>query len=119
MNKNFQLTGVLLLYGQHLGLNHLVLLNNTFKLVKLDNMIDYPTSNSDPLDGKLHLHSWHGRERFSKHSFMDGIYDRVSLPIENFNQINSYCLKIALEAKRTNSSMLNRMFRFRVESKKT
>jgi len=44
----------MLLYGQHLGLNHLLTLNSSFNLIKLENMIDYPTDYSGLLDGKLH-----------------------------------------------------------------
>ena len=108
----------MLLYGQHLGLNHLVSLNSTFNVVKLDKMIDCPTVDSGSLDNKLHLHSFHFRGIFSKLDYIDGKYDNITeLSNENYNQINYYCLKIALEAKRTNSTLLNEMFRLGIDSK--
>ncbi len=109
----------MLLYGQHLGLNHLLTLNSSFNLIKLENMIDYPTDYSGLLDGKLHLHSFHFRGTFSKLDFIDGKYDNITeFKSENFDHINFYCLKMALEAKRTNNSFLYRMFRLKIDPKK-
>ena len=47
--------GVLLLYGQTVGLNHLMGLKQ-MNVVKLGDLMDYPTGNIESVFSKLHLH---------------------------------------------------------------
>jgi hypothetical protein len=51
--------GVLLLYGQHLALNHLIG-SNQLNVVRLQNLIDYPSGNMDNIRNMLHIHVFHG-----------------------------------------------------------
>jgi hypothetical protein len=91
--------GVLLLYGQNIGMNHLIATKN-INIVKLSQMIDYPSGNSDKITDKIHIHVYHGGDMFSKFLFKDGKYDNLTIPNENLDQVKFYCLKIALESKR-------------------
>lgn len=100
--------GVLLLYGQNLGMNHLIA-SKHINIVKLNNMIDYPSGNTEDVITKLHIHVYHGGEMFSKFSFKEGKYDNMTVPTENLNQVKNYCLKLALESKRTQPIELNKL----------
>lgn len=102
--------GVLLLYGQHLGLNHLIA-TNQINVVKLNDMLDYPSANTESINEKIHIHVFHGDDLFSKFAFKNGDYDNYTVPNElsQLNQIKYYCLRMALEAKRVNSTRLNQM----------
>jgi hypothetical protein len=51
--------GVLLLYGQHLALNHLIG-SNQLNVIRLQNLIDYPSGNTDNIMSMLHIHVFHG-----------------------------------------------------------
>ena len=57
--------GVLLLYGQNLGLNHLIG-SNQLNVIKLDELIDYPSANTESIFKKIHIHVFHGDDLFSK-----------------------------------------------------
>lgn len=61
--------GVLLLYGQHLALNHLIGANQLY-VVKLESLIDYPSGNEESVFTKLHIHVFHGGNVFLIYSFM-------------------------------------------------
>lgn len=93
--------GVLLLYGQNIGMNHLIG-SKHLNIVKLNNMIDYPSGNTEKITEKLHIHVYHGEEMFSKFMFKSGKYDNLSMPVENLDQVKTFCLKMALESKRLN-----------------
>lgn len=101
--------GVLLLYGQNLALNHLIALNESFQVISLSEMMDYPSGNDHTINDKLHVHVYHGEDMFSKFAFKNGFYDKLSEPSDELllTQIKYYCLKMALNAKRTNGSLLN------------
>ena len=74
--------GVLLLYGQHLALNHLVA-QNELHLIIGQNLLDQSTTNTNPQyvrEGiRLNLHCWHTDDRFSKFAFKMGHYNRTEL----------------------------------------
>ena len=74
--------GVLLLYGQHLALNHLVA-ENHLRVVIGTNLLDQSTTDGNPKyvqDGiRLNLHCWHTSDRFSKFAFKLGQYNRSEM----------------------------------------
>ncbi|RNA37874.1 secreted protein [Brachionus plicatilis] len=88
--------GVLLLYGQNIALNHLIGSKQLF-VVKLNELIDYPTANTQSVFKKLHLHVYHGR------------YDNMTAneSDENADQIKYYALRMALESKRLSAKELS------------
>lgn len=106
--------GVLLLYGQSIGLNHMIA-TNQMNVVKLNDLIDYPSSKSLPADQVLHIHVFHGDTMFSKSMFKTGKYD--SMNITESNEIRYYALRMALEGKRTNCTDLFLMFQKSVNNK--
>jgi hypothetical protein len=97
--------GVLLLYGQSLALNHLIALNE-LNVVKLDELIDFPSANAQSVFRKIHIHVFHGHEMFSKFLFKLGKYDNMSVSNENATLVKYYALKMALEGKRTSEEKL-------------
>jgi hypothetical protein len=109
--------GVLLLYGQNLGMNHLIGAKQ-LNVPKLFNYIDYPTSNSQSVNGVIHLHCYHEEEYFSKNVFKMEKYDNMSIPINNTDQINNYCLRLALESKRMSSNNLLNLLKDEINKKK-
>ena len=96
---------VLVLYGQHLALNHLIS-SRQINLIKLENQLDFPTSNEESVFRKLHLHVFHGDDFFSKFEFKNGKYDDMKLDDRNLSLVNNYCLKMALEAKSKSNKQL-------------
>ena len=64
--------GVLLLYGQHLALNHLVG-QNQIRMVIGNNLLDQSTTDANPSyvqqNIRLNFHCWHTNDRFSKFAF--------------------------------------------------
>jgi len=54
---------------------------------------------------------------FSKFAFKMGKYDNMSIPVENTLQIKNYCLKIALESKRTSCTDLVKLLRLEINKK--
>ena len=97
--------GVLLLYGQSLALNHLIALNE-LNVVKLEELIDFPSANTQSVFRKIHIHVFHGNEMFSKFLFKLGKYDNMSVSNENATLVKYYALKMALEGKRTSEEKL-------------
>ena len=108
--------GVLLLYGQNLGMNHLIA-SKHINIVKLNDLIDYPSGNTEDINSKLHIHVYHGGEMFSKFLFKEGKYDNMTMPSENLNQVKIYCLKMALESKRTQSADLHKLLQTEADKK--
>ena len=80
----FRHYGVLLLYGQHLALNHLVA-TNQIRIIIGHNLLDQ--SSTEKSTGyvqhgiRLNLHCWHTNERFSKFAFKLGHYNRSELEL--------------------------------------
>ena len=74
--------GVLLLYGQHLGINHLVG-QNKIRIIIGHDRLDQSSTNKDPAylrtGARLNFHCWHTNERFSKFAFKLGQYNRSEL----------------------------------------
>ena len=97
-------------------MNHLIG-SKQLNVVKLENLIDYPSANTDPVDQKLHIHVFHGDDLFSKFSFKAGKYDNMTIDENQVSQIKYYCLKMALEAKRTSNLQLRALFDQQVASK--
>lgn len=93
--------GVLLLYGQCLALNHLIG-SKQLKVVRLRDLIDFPTTNSQSVLTKLHLHVYHSDVMFSKFVFPTGAYDNMTVSENdtNANEVKFYALRMALEGKR-------------------
>ncbi|CAF0768920.1 unnamed protein product [Didymodactylos carnosus] len=95
--------GVLLLYGQHLAINHLVIANN-LKVIIANEMLDQSTTNNQSNDMKqnlrLVLHCWHTHLPFSKFEFKAGKYNHIdprSLITETSAQ--SYAMRMSLESR--------------------
>ena len=93
--------GVLLLYGQNIALNHLMGSKQLF-VVRLNELIDYPTANAESIFQKLHLHVYHGEDLFSKFLFSIGRYDNMTVDEKDqkSSQIKYYALRMALESRR-------------------
>ena len=90
---------------------------NQTNVIALYDMLDYPSSGlSGLLDGKIHIHAFHVDDLFSKFAYKDGDYNNMTISNLNFNQVKFYCLKMALESKRTKCDDLYKMLR--KESKK-
>ena len=74
--------GVLLLYGQHLGLNHLVA-RKEVRVIVGHNMLDQSTTDDTVAyvqNGiRLNLHCWHTDNQFSKFVFKMGRYNQSDL----------------------------------------
>ena len=47
--------GVLLLYGQNIAVNHFIGANQS-NVVKLEEILDYPSANIEPVYSKMHIH---------------------------------------------------------------
>ncbi len=74
--------GVLLLYGQHLALNHLVGTNQIRMFIGSE-LLDQSSTNINPQyvqEGiRLNFHCWHTNEKFSKFAFKLGHYKQSDL----------------------------------------
>ena len=74
--------GVLLLYGQHLAINHLVG-QNKIRIVIGGDLLDQSSTDGNPQyvqNGiRLNLHCWHTNDRFSKFAFKLGQYKQSEL----------------------------------------
>ena len=72
--------GVLLLYGGHLAINHLVA-SEKFDIGLGDELLDQGVTSTDAKDiienHRLHLHCWHGSKPFSKFDFKEGKYNHI------------------------------------------
>lgn len=100
--------GVLLLYGQNIALNHLIG-SHQANIVNLGHLFDYPSANVELISSKLHIHVFHGDDMFSKFAFKSRQYDNMTVKESDADKVRYYCLKMALESKRKNSSELNDM----------
>ena len=100
--------GVLLLYGQNIGLNHLMG-SNQLNVVKLENLIDFPSANSENINTKLHIHVFHGDDLFSKFAFKMGKYDDMTVNESDLFKVKYYALKMALDAKKISNLELKNM----------
>jgi hypothetical protein len=80
----FRHYGVLLLYGQHLALNHLVAINQV-QIIIGEYLLDQSTTDKSveyiQQGIRLNLHCWHTDERFSKFAFKLGQYNQTELEI--------------------------------------
>ena len=86
------------MYGQSLGLNHLIA-TNQLNVLKLEGLIDYGSGNVESIFNKLHIHVFHGGDMFSKFVFKTGAYDKMKVSEENATLVKYYALKMALEGK--------------------
>ena len=103
----------MLLYGQCLALNHLIATNQT-NVVKLEQLIDYGSGNTESIFSKIHIHTYHGDDMFSKFVFRAGGYDTLDVsesPLNEINLVKYYCLNMALESRRNSPEELFKMLR--------
>lgn len=115
--QSFRHYGVLLLYGQHLALNHLVAMNEIRILIG-NKLLDQSTTDKSvqyvQQSPRLNLHCWHTAERFSKFAFKMGQYNQTDLEmyrndttaqayVRKFesNSINSIFLRLSGNANGT------------------
>ena len=92
--------GVLLLYGQNVGLNHLIG-SKQLNVVKLEDLLDFPSANNEIVNRKLHIHVFHGDNLFSKFAFDAGKYKDMNLTdYMNMNSSLSYATTIAISSDR-------------------
>lgn len=72
--------GVLLLYGGHLAINHLIA-SEKLDILRADKLLDQGVVSTDKTDidknFRLHLHCWHTDEPFSKFAFKKGKYNDI------------------------------------------
>lgn len=108
--------GVLLLYGQNIGINHLIG-SKQLNVVKLEDLIDYPSANQEAVDQKLHIHVFHGDDLFSKFSYKVGKYDDMIVNDNDLGKVKFYCLKMALDAKKKSNEELKKMFDEQIATK--
>ncbi|UJR27829.1 hypothetical protein I4U23_009097 [Adineta vaga] len=95
--------GVLLLYGQHLALNHLAA-TNQIRIVIGHSLLDQSTTDKSTQyisqGTRLNLHCWHTNERFSKFAFKLGQYNRSELELYRDDKTaQAYAMRMALESK--------------------
>jgi hypothetical protein len=104
--------GVLLLYGQHLGLNHLIG-SQQLNVVKLENQLDYPSGNNHSIFNMLHIHVFHGDNLFSKFVFKVGKYNNITLNMideEKSKLVNWFALKMALEGRNATKLQFSELY---------
>ena len=100
--------GVLSMYGNAMALNHLSG-SNQMNVVKLNDLIDFPSSNTLNPNQKIHIHVFHTDELFSKFAFKSNKYDNMTVADKDLDKINYYCLKMALDGKRIAPADLNNL----------
>ena len=100
--------GVLSMYGNDIALNHLSG-SNQMNVVKLDTLIDFPSTNNFNPNEKLHIHVFHSFQMFSKFEFKSGKYDNMTVTDKDMDKISFYCLKMALDGKRIKAAELRKM----------
>ena len=111
---NYRHYGVLLLYGQHLALNHLVG-TNQIRIVIGQNLLDQSTTD-DSLQYiqqgiRLNLHCWHTDKRFSKFAFKLGQYNRSELEIyRNDKTAVAYVRERSNEIEKSTLKMCHSLF---------
>ena len=98
--------GVLLLYGQSVGLNHLIA-TKQINVVKLHDYLDYPSGNLNSVHSVLNIHVYHGPDMFSKFAFKMGKYDNMTVSENEASTIKFYSLKMAIEGKRFSCKALH------------
>ena len=98
-----------MLYGQYLALNHLMA-TKQLNVPKLEEFIDFPSYTNLTINDKLHIHVYHNDGIFSKFEFKKGDYDKLEIPTSNTDQIDKFCLKMALESKRLSDIDLLKLF---------
>jgi hypothetical protein len=91
------------LYGQSVGLNHLIE-TNQLNVVRLEHLIDYHSAYTESIFKIIHIHVFHGGDLFSKFVFKEGKYDNMTVSDENAKNVKYYALKMALEGKRLSES---------------
>ncbi|CAF0832488.1 unnamed protein product [Rotaria sp. Silwood1] len=95
--------GVLLLYGQHLALNHLVGINQIQLFIGHDLLDQSSTDDTVAYvqQGiRLNLHCWHTDLPFSKFVFKMGKYNQTDLEkYKNDTTSQAYAMRMALESK--------------------
>ncbi|CAF0879088.1 unnamed protein product [Adineta steineri] len=95
--------GVLLLYGGHLAINHLITSEN-LKIAVGDQLLDQGVTSKDKNDIsknlRLHLHCWHGDDPFSKFQFKAGKYNEIDRStLISDTSPSGYAMRLALESK--------------------
>lgn len=100
--------GVLSMYGNHMALNHLAG-SKQMNVIKLSDLIDFPSTNDMDPKTKLHIHVFHSDVMFSKFMFKSNRYENMTVADEDMNKIKFYCLKMALDSKRIASADLKKM----------
>ncbi|UJR27808.1 hypothetical protein I4U23_009077 [Adineta vaga] len=95
--------GVLLLYGGHLAINHLIS-NNNLTILLADQLLDQGVTSKDQVDIRknlrLHLHCWHGSNPFSKFEFKAGKYKSIDpSTLISDTSASGYAMRMALESK--------------------
>ena len=94
-----------------MALNHLIATNQTH-VVRLENLIDYGSGNTESIFSKVHIHTYHGDNMFSKFVFRAGGYDLLDVrepPLNSIELVKYYCLNMALESRRNSPSQLYAM----------
>lgn len=86
--------GVTSMYSCELAVNHLV-----DEIKKDSRNLDFDSTSEASIYKHAHIHCWHTSSMFSKFAYEDGKYDRLTTAHLNTEQINYYCLDIALKAK--------------------
>lgn len=87
--------GVSSMYGCEIAVNHLVDEIN----IDTQRRFDFGSASSDSIDNHVHIHCYHTSNMFSKSQFVAGNYDHLSTADLDLNQVNNYCLYIALKSK--------------------
>ena len=90
-------------------LNHLIE-TKQLNVPKLNQLIDHTSESMLYVNNKLHIHVYQINGLFSKFAFKRGDYDNMTINTRDANQIRNYCLRMALESKRTKSDDLLKQF---------
>ncbi|RHY83275.1 hypothetical protein DYB26_001113 [Aphanomyces astaci] len=91
--------GVVSMYAGHIAINHCT---RDVGVAKDEDMLDFPTTSSDPPSRHAHLHTWQDNDRFSKGAFIRGAYaheDRSKL--RPAHTIVDYAMYMALDSQPT------------------
>ena len=113
--------GVLLLYGQHLALNHLVGTNQIRMIIGSD-LLDQSSTDATTAyvqqGTRLNFHCWHTNERFSKFAFKLGHYKQSELDkYRNDTTAQAYVRIICISLKSIILFLLFKSMRMALESK--
>jgi hypothetical protein len=93
-------------------LNHLIK-TKQLNVPKLNELIAYSSGSALSINSKLHIHVYPNTNGlFSKFAFKRGDYDNMTINSQDAAQIKNYCLRMALESKRTkNDKLLKQLLR--------